>query len=86
MRVVEGGCAGSALVEFNQFCFTSRLDASGGSVCILHLGGEGIDPVEAVLILVFAGVNVLVAGEGCGSWLVLAWSCSIVVELMFIRL
>jgi len=55
------------------------LDASGGSVCILHLSGEGIDPVEDVLILAFAGFNVLVAGEGCWPWLVLAWSASIVV-------
>ena len=67
------------MVEFNQFCFTGRLDASGGSVCILHLSGEGIDPVEDVLILAFAGFNVLVAGEGCWPWLVLAWSAGIVV-------
>jgi len=55
------------------------LDASGGPVRMFHFSGEGIDPVEDVLILAFAGFNVLVAGEGCWSWLVLAWSVGIVV-------
>ena len=46
---------------------------------MFHFSGEGIDPVEDVLILAFAGFNVLVAGEGCWPWLVLAWSAGIVV-------